>query len=70
VIGVKRAVDDVDETPLMLEFYRLYHGHGEQTPMRDLALAQRRAMRESGHRMRGRRCRSSGSWLDSTTEEE
>jgi CHAT domain-containing protein len=44
VIGVKRSVDDVDETALMLEFYRLYHGHGEHDPMRDLALAQRRTI--------------------------
>jgi hypothetical protein len=44
VIGAKRAVDDVDSTPLMLEFYRQYHGHGERDPMRDLALAQRRAI--------------------------
>jgi len=44
VIGVKRALDDVDGTPLMLDFYRFYHRHGELDPVRALALAQRLAI--------------------------
>lgn len=44
VIGVKRAYDDVDGAPLMLEFYRRYRAGGARDPVTALALAQRAAI--------------------------
>jgi tetratricopeptide (TPR) repeat protein len=44
VIGTKRAYDDVDGTPLMLEFYRRYRAAGDRDPVRALAEAQRAAI--------------------------
>lgn len=44
VIGVKRAYDDIDGAPLLLEFYRRYRDSGERDPLRALAQAQRAAI--------------------------
>ncbi|HMG58060.1 MAG TPA: CHAT domain-containing protein, partial [Kofleriaceae bacterium] len=45
VIGVKRAYDDVDGAPLLLEFYRRYRRGGDRDPVQALAGAQRAAIR-------------------------
>jgi tetratricopeptide (TPR) repeat protein len=44
VIGVKRAFDDIDGTPLIAEFYRRYHRGGDRDPAAALAQAQRAAI--------------------------
>ena len=44
VIGVKRAYDDVDGAPLLLEFYRRYRRGGDRDPVQALAGAQRAAI--------------------------